>query len=401
MIRRIAIVLMALLLVSVPSVYAEEQPHVVGEFAVSMDAKTGDVLYDKEAYHRAYPASITKVLTAILLMENTKPGDRITFSQKALDQEKSNYQVDFHVGDSVDRDTALTIMMVLSANDMAYAIAEHVSGSAENFSNLMNEKAKELGAKDSHFVTPNGLHDPNHYTTPYDMALIMREASKYPEIMKAMDTKRTTITTSRQTISILNKAKFFDNPNVIAGKTGFTNEAHNTLIQVNEKDGNRIINVVMSSHNPAEYEDVKAMADYAFPLLEKQQVLDKNDWTQNAVFLGQPVPVELERGSDLTLKKGEGKQVQAVFHPLQIDNETLYDHGIVKGQRIGQVDLVKNGQVLDSIPAFAKDSVTFQRPSGETMLQDGTLPIGLGILFILLISSVSVMLKKRKQNISA
>ncbi|WP_379970295.1 D-alanyl-D-alanine carboxypeptidase family protein [Ectobacillus sp. sgz5001026] len=391
---------MALLLFGVSSVYAEEQPHVVGEFAVSMDAKSGDVLYDKQAHHRAYPASITKVLTAILMMEHMKPGERITFSQKALGQEKSNYQVDFHVGDSVDRDTALTIMMVLSANDMAYAIAEHISGSAEDFSSLMNEKANELGAKDSHFVTPNGLHDPNHYTSPYDMALIAREASKYPEIMKAMNTKRTTVTTSRQTISILNKAKYFDNPNVIAGKTGFTNEAHNTLVQINEKNGNRIINVVMSSRNPEVYEDAKAITNDVFPLFEKQHIVDKTQWSQKTDLLGQSIPLELERSSDLVLKKGEGKNVNAVFHPLQLDNDSLYEHGIVKGQMLGQVDLIKNGQVIDSIHVLSKESATFQKPPTQMMMQ-GVIPIGIGLLALVLIGSVGVRMRKRKQNISA
>lgn len=398
--RRIALVLMALLLFGVPSVYAQGQTHVVGEFAVSMDAKSGDVLYDKEAHHHAYPASITKVLTAILLMEHMKPGERITFSQKALEQEKSNYQVDFHVGDSVDRDTALTIMMVLSANDMAYAIAEHISGSAEDFSSLMNEKANELGAKDSHFVTPNGLHDPNHYTSPYDMALIAREASKYPEIMKAMNTKRTMVTTSRQTISILNKAKYFDNPNVIAGKTGFTNEAHNTLVQINEKDGNRIINVVMSSRNPEVYEDAKAIANDVFPLFEKQHIVDKTEWSQTTDLLGQSIPLELERSSDLVLKKDEGKNVNVVFHPLQMDNDSLYDHGIVKGQMLGRVDLTKNGQVIDSIHVLSKESATFQKPPTQMMTQ-GIIPIGIGLLVLLFISRIGVRMRKRKQNISA
>ena len=106
-------------------------------------------------------------------------------------------------GETINRNTALMILMVLSANDVSYAIAERIGGSVENFANMMNERAKQLGATDSHFVTPNGLHDPNHYTTPYDMAMITRGVQKYPEILQAMNTKRTTVTTSRQTVSIL------------------------------------------------------------------------------------------------------------------------------------------------------------------------------------------------------
>ncbi|KMP64593.1 D-alanyl-D-alanine carboxypeptidase, partial [Bacillus cereus] len=228
----------------------KEGPNVFSQFATTIDAKTGDILYDKNAHHRAFPASMTKVLTAILLMEHTKPEDQFTFSQLALDQEKSNYQIEFQPGETINRNTALMILMVLSANDVSYAIAERIGGSVENFANMMNERAKQLGATDSHFVTPNGLHDPNHYTTPYDMAMITRGVQKYPEILQAMNTKRTTVTTSRQTVSIFNKSTYFENPFSIGGKTGFTNEARNTLVLLNEKDGNRIINVVMASQRP-------------------------------------------------------------------------------------------------------------------------------------------------------
>ena len=158
-------------------------------------------MYDK-THITAFPASMTKVLTAILLMEHTKPEDQFTFSQLALDQEKSNYQIEFQPGETINRNTALMILMVLSANDVPYAIAERIGGSVENFANMMNERAKQLGATDSHFVTPNGLHDPNHYTTPYDMAMITRVCKSILNFTSD-EYERTTVTTSRQTVSIL------------------------------------------------------------------------------------------------------------------------------------------------------------------------------------------------------
>ena len=122
----------------------KEGPNVFSQFATTIDAKTGDVLYDK-THIIAFPASMTKVLTAILLMEHTKPEDQFTFSQLALDQEKSNYQIEFQPGETINRNTALMILMVLSANDVSYAIAERIGGSVENFANMMNERAKQLG----------------------------------------------------------------------------------------------------------------------------------------------------------------------------------------------------------------------------------------------------------------
>ncbi|PGE57122.1 D-alanyl-D-alanine carboxypeptidase [Bacillus wiedmannii] len=343
-----------------------EGPNVFSQFATTIDAKTGDVLYNKNAHHRAFPASMTKVLTAILLMEHTKPEDQFTFSQLALDQEKSNYQIEFQPGETINRNTALMILMVLSANDVSYAIAERIGGNVEKFAHMMNEKAKQLGATDSHFVTPNGLHDPNHYTTPYDMAMITRGVQKYPEILQAMNTKRTTVTTSSQTVSIFNKSTYFENPYSIGGKTGFTNEARNTLVLLNEKDGNRIINVVMASQRPEIYEDLKQMADYSFGQFVKQTVLDKHSWHQKATYLNKDIDSELEKSAELMLKKDEGKNVRTIFRAASLDKDSLYHKGIHRGEVVGAVDITKNNQTIATINVLSKEDVTFAMPKKDT-----------------------------------
>ncbi|MGK0535064.1 D-alanyl-D-alanine carboxypeptidase family protein [Bacillus sp. 'calajunan'] len=343
-----------------------EGPNVFSQFAATIDGKTGDVLYNKNAHHRAFPASMTKVLTAILLMEHTKPEDQFTFSQLALDQEKSNYQIEFQPGETINRNTALMILMVLSANDVSYAIAERIGGNVENFAHMMNEKAKQLGATDSHFVTPNGLHDPNHYTTPYDMAMITRGVQKYPEILQAMNTKRTTVTTSSQTVSIFNKSNYFENPYSIGGKTGFTNEARNTLVLLNEKDGNRIINVVMASQRPEIYEDLKQMADYSFGQFVKQTVLDKHSWHQKATYLNKDIDSELEKSAELMLKKDEGKNVRTIFRAASLDKDSLYHKGIHRGEVVGAVDITKNNQIIATINVLSKEDVTFAMPKKDT-----------------------------------
>lgn len=388
-----------LVFLSVPSRYyantEQSQPDVVGKYAVSIDAKTGDVLYDKNAHAQAYPASITKVLTAILLMEHVAPGEQIGFSQTALNQDKSNYQIEFQPGETIDRDTALMILMVLSANDVAVAIAEHIAGSTEAFSKLMNEKAVELGAKNSHFVTPNGLHDPAHITTPYDMAMITRGVLKYPEILKAMSTKQTTVTTSRQTASIFNKATFFELPNFIAGKTGFTDQAHHTLILINQKDNMEIINVVMSSHRPDIYNDMNVIANYAFNSFEKQTVLDKAKWRKQETLLDKSVHMELERGSELLLKRGEAKKVQANFEPLQFNDEKLYKDGIHKGEVLGQVRVMKNGNVLDTVNVLSKDDVAYEKPEPKKPLTFSIEAAALGLLALCSLAFVVWKVRRR------
>ncbi|WP_410981790.1 D-alanyl-D-alanine carboxypeptidase family protein [Bacillus cereus] len=380
-----------------------QSPNVFGQFAVSIDAKTGDVLYDKNAYQHAFPASMTKVLTAILLMEHVKPEEQFTFSQPALDQEKSNYQLEFQVGETIDRNTALTILMVLSANDVSYAIGERIGGSIENFANMMNEKAKQLGAKDSHFITPNGLHDPNHYTTAYDMAMITRGVQQYPEILQAMNTKRITVTTSRQTVSIFNKATYFENPYSIGGKTGFTNEARNTLVLLNEKDGNRIINVVMASQRPEIYEDMRQIADHSFAQFTKQMVLDKNNWHQQATYLDKNIDCELEKSAELMLKKDEGKNVKTVFKAATVDKEQLYQKGIHRGDVIGTVDVTKNNQTIESINVLSKEDVTFAMPKKNIKPAEPTYPFGLmasiGIGFIACMIIGLYMVRRAKKNV--
>ncbi|WP_459500900.1 D-alanyl-D-alanine carboxypeptidase family protein [Bacillus sp. C1] len=377
-------------------------PHVFGQFAVSIDAKTGDVLYDKNAYQRAFPASMTKVLTAILLMEHAKKDDQFTFSQPALDQEKSNYQLEFQVGETVNRDTALMVLMVLSANDVAYAIGEKIGGNIENFAKMMNEKAKQLGVKESHFITPNGLHDPNHYTTAYDMAMITRGIQKYPEILQAMNTKRTTVTTSRQTVSIFNKATYFENPYSIGGKTGFTNEAHNTLVLLNEKDGNRIVNVVMASQKPEIYEDMRQIADHSFSQFEKQIVVDKNNWHQKATYLEKDIDCELEKNAELVLKKDEGKNVKTSFRANSLDAEQLYQKGIHRGDVIGTVDVMKNNQTIEHINVLSKEDVTFAMPKKNIKPAKPTYPfgwmisIGAGIITFVIIGLY--MVRQAKKN---
>lgn len=380
-------------------------PNVFGQFAVSIDAKTGDVLYDKNAHQHAFPASMTKVLTAILLMEHTKPEEQFTFSQPALDQEKSNYQLEFQVGETINRNTALTILMVLSANDVAYAIGERIGGSIENFANMMNEKAKQLGAKDSHFVTPNGLHDPNHYTTAYDMAMITRGVQQYPEILQAMNTKRTTVTTSRQTVSIFNKATYFENSYSIGGKTGFTNEARNTLVLLNEKDGNCIVNVVMASQRPEIYEDMRQIADHSFSQFAKQMVLDKNNWHQKATYLDKNIDCELEKSAELMLKKDEGKNVKTVFRTAPVDKEKLYQKGIHRGDVIGTVDVTKNNQMIESINVLSKEDITFAMPKKNIKPAEPTYPFGLMVsigagIIALIIIGLYVVRRAKKNAVS-
>jgi len=154
-----------------------DAPQVSSPSAILMDSTTGKILYDKDSHQRMYPASITKVMTAIVVLEHCSLDDVVTVSGDAAKSTPSGYvTADLKEGEELTVDQLLHILLIASANDAAVVLAEHVSGTVQDFANLMNEKAKEIGCEGTNFVDPNGVQDENHYTTAYDLALIGRYA---------------------------------------------------------------------------------------------------------------------------------------------------------------------------------------------------------------------------------
>lgn len=150
-------------------------PGLVAETAVMIDASTGSVLFDKKCHQKMYPASITKIMTALLTIENCNLDDTVTFSQSAIDTlEPEAANIGAVVGEEMSVKDCLYALMLQSANEVASALAEHVSGSIEEFAKLMNKRAKQAGANDAHFANACGLFNKKHYVTAYDMAKIMQ-----------------------------------------------------------------------------------------------------------------------------------------------------------------------------------------------------------------------------------
>jgi D-alanyl-D-alanine carboxypeptidase len=263
-------IIFLLLLGQVPKAEAATTvPKIYGNYGVVIDAKTGEVLYSKQSDAKWYPASMTKIVTAMLLLDSVKKGTILTASKNAVKQDASNSYFLLKVGEKMSRDDALKALLILSCNDVATMIAEHIAGSEAKFSILMNKKAKEIGAKNTHFITPNGLHHPKHTTTSYDMALLTREAfQKYPEIINAMRFKYATVHTSKRTVKLTNRSQFFTMPNVIGGKTGYTDAARNSLVEIVRKNDVTLIGVVMKSSKQEQYKDLAAMTNYSFKMME-------------------------------------------------------------------------------------------------------------------------------------
>lgn len=249
-------------------------PQISSEGAVLMDADTGALLYSKNSETKYYPASITKLMTALLVAERTNLSDTVTFSKSATTNlEAGAVTLNMTEGDKLTVEQSLYGLMLKSANDVANGLAEHVSGSVSSFAQLMNAKAKELGCTNTNFVNPNGLNNSNHYTTPHDMALIAKAAFQNSVVRNVCSTvsyqipatKKAGARTVTMGHKMINSSDSRYYPGVVGGKTGYTSAAGNTLVTYAEKNGTRLIVVIMKSKS-THYDDTKALLDYGFAL---------------------------------------------------------------------------------------------------------------------------------------
>lgn len=251
-----------------------KQPEIQAQGAVLMDAATGNLLYSKEAETKFYPASITKLMTALLVAEKCSLDDTVTFSKTAVTNlESGAVTLGLVEGDKLTVRQSLYGLLLKSANEVANGLAEHTAGSISKFADMMNARAKELGCMNTNFVNPNGLNNSNHYTTPHDMALIARAAFQNGTVSKIASTLSYQIPATQKaaarTISLGHKmlypndARYYQG--VIGGKTGYTSLAGNTLVTCAERNGVRLIAVIMKSKS-TQYTDTSALLDYGFVL---------------------------------------------------------------------------------------------------------------------------------------
>lgn len=247
-------------------------PEITAQAAIVMDSATGTILYSKNIHEELFPASTTKIMTCLLAVENASLSDTITFSSDAVfsvPQGGSNIGMD--VGQSITLEQALYGIMVGSANEVANAVAEHVSGSIDAFVDLMNERAKELGCTNTHFSNTNGLQADDHYTSAYDLALISKAFFNNELLCKVGNTARyhfTATATQPDDFYLNNKHKLISGEvsyeGILGGKTGYTDLARETLVTCAEKDGLKLICVVFMEESPAQFTDTVTLFDYAF-----------------------------------------------------------------------------------------------------------------------------------------
>jgi D-alanyl-D-alanine carboxypeptidase len=232
--------------------------------AVVLDAASGKLLYEKNPDEPLYPASTTKLMTAILLVTHTHPQDPIYVGPDAARQ--ARVRLGLRPGTTITADEALHAILMKSANDVAYAIAQTVGGSEQGFARMMNFQARLIGCRNTSFVTPNGLHDDEHMSSARDIALILREAIRYPAIVKAMQTKE--YAAGGKPFRNGNRLIYLEHStfgNIIGGKTGFTSKAMYCLAFAAEQpDGVRISVVLGAPRKSAMYRETRRLLEYAY-----------------------------------------------------------------------------------------------------------------------------------------
>ena len=354
--------LFALLLLFMIRINAEEVDLAKNaKSAILVETSTGKIIYEKNKDEKRSPASMTKMMTLLLTMEalengNVKLDDKVHISKKAASM--GGTQLFIEEGSDVELLTLLKGMGIGSANDAAVAVAEYIGGTEENFVNMMNKRAKELGCKNTSFKNPHGLDEDGHYTTAYDMSLIARELLKYPLILKITSTYEENINVSGENHWLVNTNKLVRFYAGIDGlKTGYTSKAMYCLAATMEKNNMRLLSIVMGeNNNDNRSSDTIAMMEYGFSMYGSKNILNKNEFEETMVVknaTNREVKYYLDKDVNLIVNKNDknvkytiDKKIYDVKAPLKKNSivgelKLKYDNKIYKYNLIVKEDIKK------------------------------------------------------------
>lgn len=356
-----------------PQEVPEQPPTITAPSGVVIDATTGIVVYEKDKDDKKYPASITKVMTALLCIEALEKGasltDTVVFSQEAVGSlPYGSSNIAMEEGETLTVSDGLYALLLASANEVANALAEHMGGTGENFVAMMNARAKALGANNTHFVNPHGLHDPNQQTTAYDMALMTKQALTHPLFETIIATPRYTIQPTSQQPEprfLVNSHKMIQpaspnyNTEVVGGKTGYTAQAKHTLVTYAKRGDVALIVVVMEDNKEAAYTDTLALLDYGFNQFETVTIFDKTAYANQLgvwdaktnASVGQ-VGIAPSDSVVMTLPKAVKAHTTTTSHLPQNSTKS-----VVQGQKLGNLSINYQNNVLATVGLFATNSV--------------------------------------------
>lgn len=371
---------------------------------ILIDSTSGKILYEKNAYNKMYPASTTKIMTAILVLENCNLNDIVTISENAISLTsvpETYTRANLKSGEKVSVEDLLNVLLIPSANDAAIALAEHVSGSVDEFSKLMNLKAKEIGCINTNFVNPNGVHNTNQFTTAYDMSLIGKYAMQN-DVFKKIVTK-TSCNLPITNVYDKDDRKFKNTNELLTSdnyyyeyttgiKTGYTDSAKNCIVASCKKDDYEFIVVVLGANKMTSDENDRAhdcitLFNYAIENYNEKII-------SNPETIIKQIEIELSNNTKKTLdivveKEIKAKTVQNIstIEPEITINENL-QAPILKGFIVGKI-------------SYTIDNITYTSNliAGNNILDSEILPqVFSSLLFILLLLTFITILKSKKKK---
>lgn len=389
-------------------------PTLGAQSAILMEAQTGAILYAKNIHDKLYPASITKILTGLITIENCPLDDMVSYSHRAVDSIdwQSDSNIGIRAGEGLTVEQSLYALLVGSANEAGNALGEHISGSMEDFVALMNERAGELGCVDSHFVTTNGIFDEGHYTSAYDMALIGRAFFANDLLCKISSTPSYIFPPS----SALPRELYANSKNqllsgkehayeyLVGSKTGYTSQARQTLVSCAQKDGMRLICVIMKEESPAQFTDTIELFNYGFNHFRMVNVADEDTrytFGSNSFFesdsdvFGNSSPILAIHPSD-TIVLPDTAEYEDTSAELSYDGQG-------DGSTIARLEYTYNGVYVGKATveiaqqAFAGEAVSSDRdhPEGQIYINVRSIliPIAAGAVLLFLLFNMTTLIR--------
>lgn len=345
---------------------SEEEININSRIAVAYDRVTGSIIWGKDENKRTAMASTTKIMTVIIAVENGNLDDIVTISGKAAGTGGS--RLGLKKDDKVSLRDLLYGLMLRSGNDAAIAIAEHIGGSVENFADMMNEKAENLKLVDTHFVTPHGLDDPNHYTTAYELAKITDYALNNDVIKNIVATKYYTININGYPKSLINTNELLNQIDGIYGvKTGFTNNAGRCLVTAVQRENMDIITVVIQADTKKDRgRDSSKIIKYIFDNYERinlKEVVDREFYNW-CLINEERINVKKAKNSNLGLKKENLKDDTLVIRKISKDNLKVEINAVFEFEAplkertvIGKIKVSLDGKIVDIIDIYIEKDI--------------------------------------------
>ena len=329
--------------------------------AILIEPTTGTIIFEKNSHEKLAPASMTKIMSMLLIMENIDKGviswnDKVTTSANASSMGGS--QILLETGEQMTVYDLFKGIAVASGNDAVVALAEYIAGSEEEFVNMMNKKVKELGLKDTVFKNPHGLDTANHYSSAYDMAMIAKELVKYDKVFEFTSIYEDYLRkgTDRE-LWLVNTNKLVRfNPIVDGLKTGYTKEAGYCLTATAKKNDMRLISVVMGEPDTnTRSSETTSLLDYGFAKYKAEKIIDKNKVIDKLeIEKATRQKVDIVSTKDYSIVVEKTKKIGKIDYDLQLNNIKL---PIKKGMKIGKLIVKEDGKKITELDVTVKDNL--------------------------------------------